>query len=190
MHHWKCWELVGSMACLVHAIKLEHGLQPVWSRLRGLDSPDSPALTSHPFPIGKHADPVNPHSSTGMLQDATLPAPAPWMPPWPQVAHQRTETAAVQLREASPFIPKIPKTQEWPSSSPGLWVGFPFRAQATWYYSTEKEEHGPFWGWCLNWSLPNKRERGQDLPFVTDVACAGALPTGCVLSVALRGQHH
>ena len=112
-----------------------------------------------------------------------------WMPPWPQVAHQRTETAAVQLREASPFILKIPKTQEWPSSSPGLWVGFLFRAQATWYYSMEKE-HGPFWGWCLNWSLPNKRERGQDLPFVTDMACAGVLPTGCVLSVALRGQHH
>lgn len=96
---------------LVHCVKSEHGLQPVQSRLQGLNSPHSPALTSHPFPAGKHTDSMNPRRSTGMLQDATLPAPAPCgRPPGPGVTHHSTGTAAIQLREVSPFIPKIPKT--------------------------------------------------------------------------------
>ena len=67
---------------LVHCVKSEHRLQPVRSRLQGLNSPHSPALTSHLFPAGKHTNSMNPPWSTGMLQDATLPAPAPcgWPP--------------------------------------------------------------------------------------------------------------
>lgn len=102
------------------------------------EAPHSPALTSHPFPMSKptyRESPQKHRNAAGMPAASSSPVAAvPGHPP------QRRSNSDSAERSISPPFQRYLKPRSGFLNT-GLGVGFLFREQATWYYSTEKEHY-------------------------------------------------
>ena len=168
----------------VHSVNLKQSMD---YNLNCADSQAGTLSTSQ-----SHFPPISPGQTWQLLwipvgpqrcpQDTMLPASAShgWHP-GPRPPTENTETAGIQRRKGSHFISNIPKTQERPYSNTGQWIGFLLRKQATWYLiwcSTQwRKNNSAFSGKAVIEDFFYKRERGKDLSFIVDMACAGALHT-------------